>query len=76
MAERDFKDSRKAAGYSLEELWFFRYNQELIGKLREKLGRKREDRPERAKLTLIQGGKQEGSGERPVDAPVPLKKVA
>jgi hypothetical protein len=70
MTDRDLKDSWKAAGYSMEEMWFFRYNQELIEKLREKKAAA-ENRP---KLRLIQGG-GEKSEDSAQTAP-PLKKVA
>ncbi|MFN7684090.1 MAG: hypothetical protein ACK5QT_01580 [Oligoflexia bacterium] len=77
MSDRDLKESWKAAGYSMEEMWFFRYNQELIERLREKKATQQATRP---KLTLIQGG-QSGSSEKevpkeiPTQAP-PLRKAA
>jgi len=75
MVDRDLKDSWKAAGYSMEEMWFFRYNQELIERLREKKAVEEAARAKgRPQLRLIEGG-----GEKSPDSaqqPVPLKKVA
>lgn len=74
MVDRDLKDSWKAAGYSMEEMWFFRYNQELIEKLRDKKAAAEADKGKRGHLRLIQGGGQ-GSAET-AEQPLPLRKVA
>ena len=75
MGDRDLKDSWKAAGYSMEEMWFFRHNQELIEKLREKKAQdEAREKSRRGHLRLIQGG-----GEEPAETaeqPAPLKKAA
>ncbi len=75
MADRDLKDTWKAGGYSMEEMWFFRYNQELIEKLREKKGAEAsaQGKP-RPQLKLIQGGGEKSP--EPEAKPAPVKKVA
>lgn len=37
MSDRDLKDGLRAAGYSFEEMWFYRQNQELLEELRKKV---------------------------------------
>jgi hypothetical protein len=56
MSDRDLKDGLKAAGYSFEEFWFYRHNQELVEEMREKEEAKKKDR---SHLRLIQGGLSE-----------------
>jgi len=71
MSDRDLKDGLKAAGYSFEEMWFYRHNQELLEDLREK---KSEARP---KLKLLQGGRTEAAPETEAGvAPDTVKKAA
>lgn len=74
MSDRDLKDSWKAAGYSMEEIWFFRYNQELIERLKEKKEAASGPSRGRPKLQLIQGGGEKSEESASADAP--LKKVA
>jgi hypothetical protein len=74
MSDRDLKDGLKAAGYSLEEVWFYRHNQELIEEMREKEESKKRDR---SHLRLLQGGLSESATSDPgQEPPVPVKKAA
>lgn len=59
MSDRDLKVGTITGGSSLEEMWFYRRNRELIDGLKEK-ERADETRPrDRSHLRLIQGGLQE-----------------
>jgi hypothetical protein len=71
MSDRDLKDAWKAAGYSMEEMWFFRYNQELIERLKEK--KSAFGRPQ---LRLIQGGAEGANAPVREESSVPVKKAA
>ncbi len=74
MSDRDLKDGLKAAGYSFEEYWFYRHNQELVEEMREKEEAKKKDR---SHLRLIQGGLSESAAPAPEQAPpTPVKKAA
>jgi hypothetical protein len=74
MSDRDLKNGMKAAGYSFEEFWFYRHNQELVEEMREKLEAKKKDR---SHLRLIQGGLSESETSLPEQTPpVPVKKAA
>lgn len=74
MSDRDLKDGLKAAGYSFEEFWFYRHNQELLEEMREKEEAKTKDR---SHLRLIQGGLSESASTAPEESPpVPVKKAA
>lgn len=65
MSERDLKTGMKAAGYSLEEFWFYRHNQELIEEMREKGADQKKDRTH---LRLIPGGLSEAPRSELADA--------
>lgn len=59
MSNRDLKSSLKYNGYSTEEIYFQKLNQELIEKMRE----------EKKHLRLVQGGKDAGQLEKAKTSP-------
>lgn len=78
MSDRDLKDGLKAAGYSFEEMWFYRLNQEHLEELRQKIAQApSEPARGRGHLRLIQGGRQETT-PLPTDTPASasVKKAA
>ena len=57
MQDRDLKDGLKAAGYSLEEMWFYRQNCELLDEMRKKTPLSEQKVRPAAHLRVIPGGK-------------------
>ncbi|MBU6376455.1 MAG: hypothetical protein KGQ59_10700 [Bdellovibrionales bacterium] len=61
MSDRDLKEGLRAAGYSFEEMWFYRQNQELLEELRKKTASEAAELSVRSKkhLRLILGGRSD-----------------